>query len=335
MSKRRQLLLIWTGLTVITFSGFYWLFGLAMPGAALPFSLGTTSIVTGGGITGWYLARVWFSVDRPPSNGIFAGLVAFVLIGFVMVAFLLNKMVGNTQLFDFASTVLLLFLVCTCLGAFASLIRVRIKSKLHTARAAAEQSKSELQLLQSQLSPHFLFNTLNNIYGLSISDHALVPELLLKLSDLLRYSVYEAKELFVPLNDELDYLRNYIEFEKIRIGHRLNIQCRFPGRLSTGIKIAPMLLIVFVENAFKHSRSTHENGISIDLNIEYTGDEIRFKIRNSCENVRLNSEFHSRHSGFGLDNVRKRLALLYPEKHVLEINASDHEYEVNLQLTSV
>src|SRR6185312_12112420 len=106
-------------------------------------------------------------------------------------------------------------------GIIIKLLRISVRHQLTEAKAAASQSEDELRFLQNQLSPHFLFNTLNNMYGISLIQHEKIPGLLLKLSDLLRYSVYDAKELFVPLKNELAYIKDYIDFEKIRIGDKL------------------------------------------------------------------------------------------------------------------
>ncbi|WP_315822349.1 histidine kinase [Paraflavitalea speifideaquila] len=124
-------------------------------------------------------------------------------------------------------------------GIMIKTVRTTIKSQLQDARADAAQSQSELKLLQSQLSPHFLFNTLNNIYGISLSRHENVPPLLLKLSDLLRYSVYDAREQFVPLQSEMAYIHNYIDFEKIRIGEKLKLTTEFDYHIDPKIQIAP------------------------------------------------------------------------------------------------
>ncbi len=115
-----------------------------------------------------------------------------------------------------------LFLLSLATGMFIKLVRERVNQQLHEAQVSAINSQSELQLLQAQLSPHFLFNTLNNMYGISISQHEKIPALLLKLSELLRYSVYESKERYVPLKEEFSYIHNYIEFEKLRLADRLS-----------------------------------------------------------------------------------------------------------------
>jgi LytS/YehU family sensor histidine kinase len=141
-----------------------------------------------------------------------------------------------------------------CIGLLVKFIRITMSYQLQQARVSAEHSRSELNLLQSQLSPHFLFNTLNNLYGISLTQPDKMPTLLLKLSELLRYSVYEVKELFVPLKDEIAYINNYIEFEKIRIGDRLELKTVIEDVTDHEATIAPMLLIVFIENGFNIRR---------------------------------------------------------------------------------
>ncbi|MCF0051131.1 histidine kinase [Dyadobacter sp. LJ53] len=218
------------------------------------------------------------------------------------------------------------------LGMLIKLGRSVTQNQLKEARAAAEHSKSELHLLQSQLSPHFLFNTLNNLYGLSLTQHERIPPLLLKLSDLLRYSVYEANEVFVPLKDELVYIHNYIEFEKIRIGDRLVLTTSFEEITNSEIKIAPMLLIVFIENAFKHSKNTADEKIFISIELKTWENLILFSIRNSHDKGEKEISAVEKHSGFGLGSVNKRLELLYPDEHELVIKNDPNVYQVVLRL---
>lgn len=225
-----------------------------------------------------------------------------------------------------------LMVVSISTGMLIKLIRERVKSQITEARADAAQSQSELQLLQSQLSPHFLFNTLNNIYGISLSRHEKVPPLLLKLSELLRYSVYDARELFVPLVSELAYMQNYIEFEKIRVGEKLVLTTEIETQLSPQIRIAPLLLIVFIENAFKHAKNTTDEEIRIDIQLKTWSNTILFSVKNSNNKGQQQSAILNAHSGFGLESVHKRLALLYPNAHELSIQDDEKFYTVMLQL---
>jgi LytS/YehU family sensor histidine kinase len=256
-------------------------------------------------------------------------------------------------------------------GLLIRLVRSTVESTLHEARTNAAQSRSELSLLQSQLSPHFLFNTLNNMYGISIAQHEKIPALLLKLSELLRYSLYDARDQFVAIGNEIAYLNNYIEFEKIRIGDRLNLRTAIEQFVDDRLKIAPMLLIVFVENAFKHSKNTIDEKVFVDMEIKTWGSFLQFSIKNSGvvpdevrmrfsgnsynplatastarrsdmqqlhinpneEDIILQSKDASRRTGgLGLLNVQKRLELLYPGAYDLRIEARENEFVVMLQL---
>lgn len=218
------------------------------------------------------------------------------------------------------------------LGILIKIVRAVTQNQLSEAQTLAAHNKSELHLLQSQLSPHFLFNTLNNMYGLSITQHEKVPPLLLKLSDLLRYSIYDATEIFAPLKDEMAYISNYIDFEKIRLGDRLVLSTDFEAITRDDIKIAPMLLIVFIENAFKHSKNTAEPKIFIDIQLRTWADSILFSIKNSCGVSLEDDELINKHSGFGLASVNKRLELLYAGQHELQIKNEANSYQVILQL---
>lgn len=241
-------------------------------------------------------------------------------------------MIEKTTLFPFAVTVLTVFLVAAALAALITIIRYQYKAKIQFAQAAMVQSKNELQLLQSQLSPHFLFNTLNNLYGLSLTKPERVPVLLLKLSDLLRYSVYDVKEVYVPIQYEVDYIMNYIAFEKIRLEPRLTLNLDMDTFPDKACRIPPMLLVVFIENAFKHSRNVSEQNIFIDIRLHRKWDEIHFSIKNSCTQIEQPSIRNDQHSGFGLDSVRKRLNLLYQNRYTLRIEKTETEHDVHLIL---
>lgn len=221
--------------------------------------------------------------------------------------------------------------VSLALGMLVKMISSNNQYQLREAQASAATSKSELHLLQSQLSPHFLFNTLNNLYGLSISQHEKIPGLLLKLSELLRYSVYEANEIYVPLKDELSYISNYINFETIRIGDRLVLTVELENIQRTDIRIAPMLLIVFIENAFKHSKNTPEQQIFIEIVVRTWGTSILFSVKNSFSKTE-ETALVDKSSGLGLASVRKRLELLYPGAYELTIHDEEPLYTVLLQL---
>ena len=224
------------------------------------------------------------------------------------------------------------FIIGIVLGMLLKIIRATMQKELRDAQFATEQKQSELSLLQSQLSPHFLFNTLNNLYGISITQHERVPALLLKLSDLLRYTVYDTKKSFVPLAEEILYINNYIDFEKIRISDRLLLQTDIENVADPGIKVSPMVLIVFIENAFKHAKNTLEQKIYIDISLKISDSFIMFSVVNSYGNVKESNSILSESSGLGLANTVKRLDLLYGEDYTLKQTAENDVYTVQLTL---
>jgi len=222
----------------------------------------------------------WFVQNRPIrflgyALPLFAGIL---VIWYFSIRISFNQ--PNLGFLEFSLAYGPFFLIGLITGFLIKLIRVFARRQLQEARIKAEQKESELNLLQSQLSPHFLFNTLNNLYGISIADHSRVPPMLLKLSDLLRYTVYEGKRTFVYLKDELEYIGNYIAFEKIRISDRLVLEEDI-GAMDPATKIAPIVLIVFVENAFKHAKDTLDQKIHIAIHLEISGNFILFNISNS------------------------------------------------------
>jgi LytS/YehU family sensor histidine kinase len=174
-------------------------------------------------------------------------LVSLLSLGLTFFLFISDLQRGWESL-SFGIPLVVLFL---SLGVFLASSRETLRRQMKEAEIADKQNESELELLRSQISPHFLFNTLNNLYGLSITQHEKIPSLIVKLSDLLRYSVYNTKQSFVLLSDELSYIHNYIDLEKIRVGERLVLNMHIEEQTGD-IRIAPLLLIVFIENAFKH-----------------------------------------------------------------------------------
>jgi hypothetical protein len=281
-------------------------------------------------MTGRYLSHLW--IDK---NGNFPNkVIGWCLLLFVVSLFL-SFVIGEDKIGDQREGIIvaLPFTVC-CItaGVLIKLIRTRIKKRIEVAETRAEQSENELKLLQSQLSPHFLFNTLNNLYGLSLTKHDQLPALLLKLSDLLRYSVYDAKESLVSLKDELAYIRDYIAFERIRIGDKLSEDIFIEEVNDTSVRIAPLLLIVFVENAFKHSKNTADEKIRITITIKTWAGYILVSVGNSKSGPSEKSVLLENESGLGLENVKKRLELQYHGEYELEIQEGETFYQVNLKL---
>lgn len=189
--------------------------------------------------------------------------------------------------------------------------------------------ESELKLLRAQIHPHFLFNTLNNLYGLTLEKSDLAPELVLKLSALMDYMLYECNHPKVSLANELKHLQNYLEIERIRYGDKLQLDFRQKGETEK-LEIAPMLLLAFFENAFKHgvSKSIQKPFVSISVKIQQ--EHFKLTIKNSRNPNDARQETYTQ--GIGLSNVRKRLELIYPNAYQLDINPKENTFEVTLEL---
>ena len=216
------------------------------------------------------------------------------------------------------------------LGAGSFIGGTLVKQQINEAKILQRQKESELDLLISQLSPHFLFNTLNNIYGMSLNRPQQVPEHILKLSDLLRYSVYLSKKPLVTLHEELVYLRNYLDFERIRIGKNLKLTANFE-EVDENVKIAPMLFIVFIENAFKHSKNATGNPVTIEIILGANQNAISFHISNTYISKKSNTSLEES-TGVGRTNALKRLELLYPGQFDLKTEIREGLYLVSLKI---
>lgn len=281
---------------------------------------------------GRYIAQIWTLRMNVLPRGMVVGLTCFIILTigwlFFYADFPLRERKGISLLLTWLPFILMSFAI----GMLIKTIRAVTEKQLNEARTSAARSESELKLLQSQLSPHFLFNTLNNMYGLSITHHEKIPPLLLKLSELLRYSVYGSNDTFVPLKHEIEYINNYIEFEKIRIGERLVLRMDIDQTINEDTRIAPMLLIVFIENAFKHSKNTADEQVFVEIGLKIWNNTILFSIINSYNKKERRNGGFDNNSGLGLENVVKRLQLLYPNEHILDIEEKDNTYSVMLQL---
>lgn len=188
-------------------------------------------------------------------------------------------------------------------------------------RLENKNHEAEINYLKAQINPHFLFNTLNNIYFSIPKKPEVAREIVLQLSDMLSHQLYEARQAQVSLKKELDYLIKYIELEKIRQGEIVQVNYQF-SEISEEWEISPLLLLPFVENAFKHGNKTALEGYWVDISAKIEDNYFLFEISNSCE------KFHkeqTENSGIGLENVRRRLELIYPKKHELKIQQSTKE----------
>ncbi len=191
--------------------------------------------------------------------------------------------------------------------------------------------ESELQFLKSQINPHFLFNNMNNLYAHAIEQSPKTPEIILELSAVLRYMLYECKAKYVSLDKEIDQLKNYINLNALQIEGRGNVDLRIDQNIPSSFKIAPLILMVFIENAFKHSASSQTENIDITITLEVDDEGV---LHFDCTNTyNSQSNVEGLTHGIGLENVKKRLNLIYPEHHKLHIHSEDELYSVKLAIT--
>lgn len=218
--------------------------------------------------------------------------------------------------------------VSLCLAISIKMLKnFYIKSK-ENQQLTRENANAELQLLKAQIHPHFLFNTLNNIYSFALNKSPEASGLVGKLSDTIHYMITECNTGFVTLGKEIKMLEDYIALETVRYGDRLTMTLEVDNDRDD-ILIAPLLMIPFVENCFKHGTSMMTGKQWINLSIDVQGNTMDFKIANSKppQAPRINGKH-----GIGLQNVKKRLALLYPGKHELNISSTGNVYSVQMQI---
>lgn len=190
-----------------------------------------------------------------------------------------------------------------------------------------EKTMAELGALKAQINPHFLFNTLNNLYGLALERNPLTADALLKLADIMKYTLAEGEGESVPLQRDLENLQNYFDLERLRLAEGADVSMDIAGTVENQ-RIAPLLLLPLLENAFKHGVHCFRENQFLKVSIEVDGARILFKTRN-----RKSPESRAAESlGMGLDNVRKRLALLYEGRHRLDIDANGAFFQVTLEL---
>jgi len=244
---------------------------------------------------------------------------------------LLKRPIGNNEPFPFLLIVFTHLLVLGVPLFISTLLHIiqkerRQRKQIHDLEKL--QTETELKFLKSQINPHFLFNALNNIYTFSYTGDKSAPDKILMLSDMLRYVLYDCKNENVPLSRELDYLNSYIEFQQLKTEQTQNISFRIE-KISEGIQIAPMILISFIENSIKHSKIGVDKKAWISGSISIINNELRFLLKNSVPEI-PSQNWLNLEGGIGLSNVKKRLELLYPQKHTVDINDNQKEYCVDL-----
>jgi hypothetical protein len=226
----------------------------------------------------------------------------------------------------------LVFLSILAIAAAYFFIKEWIRNDLVRSQAETQHLDTEIRLLRSQVNPHFLFNTLNNLFSMAQKKgHEELADSISKLSGMMRYMIYESNTDTVPLEREIVYLEDCVALNKLRYADsEVTVSFRHPApAVAAGISIAPMLFVPFLENAFKHGVSIgHHANISLDISVEQK------KLIFTCENIDYSAvkKLEDEKGGIGLENVRRRLELLYPGRHALRVGPVAGKYIVNLQI---
>lgn len=234
---------------------------------------------------------------------------------------------GNSRFLFFPGSnaiFFLVFLISTCI----SVTQQWLKSEETKKEVESEKLNTELSFLKSQVNPHFLFNTLNNIYALAVVGSDKTAPAIMKLSSIMRYILTDTQSDTVPLENEVNFVANFIDLQRVRLTDKVTVSFTTEGNISTQ-QIAPLLFIPFVENAFKYGVSTKENSV-ITIIVNATDSNVHLFVSNTivkADNGILDT------TGIGINNVKRRLDLLYPEKHNLQITNNEETFFVNLVIT--
>jgi sensor histidine kinase YesM len=225
------------------------------------------------------------------------------------------------------------FLVTFFMAGASTVVKI-ITDWLRTVREKQELEtrtmQTELRFLKSQINPHFLFNTLNSLYALTLKKSDKAPEIVIKLSEMMRYMLYECNEKQVSLSNEVHYIRNYLDLERLRQSGQVEINFEVEGYISDQ-RIAPLLFIPFIENSFKHGLNNQIAQGFVHIHLKVSGQHIDFFIENSKSEA-LPVQEHRRSGGIGLVNVRRRLDILYPNQYELKTDDTPRTYAVRLKL---
>lgn len=251
------------------------------------------------------------------------------------ISIIIHRLVKNQDLknmvwsWNFFIVIALSILFSVVLSMVLKLLKNWYQEEQNSRRLRQVNLETELRFLKSQINPHFLFNSLNNLYALTLKKSDQAPELVLRLSNILRYVLYETGEGKVELQKEIQYLRDYIDLEKVRAGDRVDIRFEVEGNPEI-FTIEPMLLLTFVENSFKHGVAGSVHKAWVDALLYCEEHKLVFTIRNNKPEITDAND--RQHGGIGMDNIKKRLELLYPGKHELKVTDEPESFTVELTL---
>lgn len=228
----------------------------------------------------------------------------------------------------FDSFINILFWVICILAA--KMVIEKIRSQIYIEQIEKEKATNELNFLRAQFNPHFLFNSINSIYGHIDKTNKDAREMLLVFSEMLRYQLYECNVEQIELDNEINYIKNYIAIQKGRIDERIIVT--FNADVNGQIMVAPLLFITFIENAFKYIGFNEKKENRVDISLQYNNADLMFKAYNTKEPYINTTE---KASGLGIANTKRRLEILYPDKHQLTLINTDDYYEVTLILSGL
>jgi two-component system, LytTR family, sensor kinase len=219
-----------------------------------------------------------------------------------------------------------LFSVILIISAGVRIVQEWMRAEKKTKQIETERIEMELSFLRSQINPHFLFNTLNSIYSLALIKSDMTADAVMKLSDIMRYMTVDSNSEMVPLDREVDYLKHYVDLQKIRLGESTPVILELSGKFKD-FMIPPLILMPFIENAFKYGISNHEKaGISIMLKTENTFLTLK------VSNLIFKERNYPATTGLGISNTRQRLEHIYPDRYILEIKENQKFFMVNLKI---
>ena len=266
----------------------------------------------------------------------FAGaFIALITVSSLVKIFLMSKIMhdptmlnlsGNLKSRFYENVISDFFLIMA--GAAFKLIVDYTKMQKRLAEVAKEKAETELNFLKSQINPHFLFNSLNSVYFLIDKNNSDARQALHKFSDMLRYQLYEANGEKIPIEKEISYLQDYVHLQQLRKDENYKVQFHCSPEVKN-FSIEPLLLIPFVENAFKHISHKTDGSNFVKLDLTRSNGFFEFAVENSRERGMYTTE---QHGGIGMNNVKRRLELLYPDSHHLDVSDDPNTFKINLKL---
>jgi hypothetical protein len=222
------------------------------------------------------------------------------------------------------------FLLIFTIGLCISVMQQWIFTERNRRQIELEKTNTELSFLKSQVNPHFFFNTLNNIYSLAVVQSDKTAPTVMRLSSMMRYILTETQTPLVPIEKEIDFIRNFIDLQLVRLTDKVTVNFATEGNID-GVQVAPLLFISFVENAFKYGVSTKESS-TINILFKIIGNKVQFSVVNTI--VKSDNGIQN-HTGIGLNNATRRLELLYPEKHQLTVHEENNIFKVQLEIQTL